>query len=45
MSPEILGLILLATLVAGIFVGFPIAFTLIILATGFGYISFGPSVF
>jgi len=45
MSPEITGLVLLATLVAGIFVGFPIAFTLIILATAFGYASFGDTVF
>jgi tripartite ATP-independent transporter DctM subunit len=45
MSPEIMGLILLATLIAGIFVGFPIAFTLIILATGFGYVEFGGTVF
>ena len=45
MSPEILGLILLTTLIIGIFAGFPIAFTLIILAIGFGYASFGDSVF
>ncbi|MBI2460681.1 MAG: TRAP transporter large permease subunit [Candidatus Rokubacteria bacterium] len=45
MSPEYLGLVLLAFLLAGIFVGFPIAFTLIILAVVFGYIGFGPTVF
>ena len=45
MSPEVLGLVLLGTLVAGIFVGFPIAFTLIILATAFGYARFGDTVF
>ena len=45
MSPDILGLVLLCSLIAGIFVGFPIAFTLIILATGFGYAVFGDSVF
>ncbi len=45
MSPDILGLVLLGSLIAGIFVGFPIAFTLIILATGFGYAVFGDSVF
>ena len=45
MSPEYLGLILLATLLAGIFVGFPIAFTLIILAVVFGYLGFGDTVF
>ncbi|HAM56310.1 MAG TPA: C4-dicarboxylate ABC transporter, partial [Candidatus Rokubacteria bacterium] len=42
---EILGLILLACLIAGIFVGFPIAFTLLILALVFGYIGFGDIVF
>lgn len=45
MSPEHLGLVLLAALLSGIFVGFPIAFTLIILAVVFGYIGFGPTVF
>jgi tripartite ATP-independent transporter DctM subunit len=45
MSPDILGLVLLVMLFAGIFVGFPIAFTLIILATGFGYFVYGQSVF
>ncbi len=45
MSSDILGLVLLCSLIAGIFVGFPIAFTLIILATGFGYAVFGDSVF
>ncbi len=42
---EILGLILLAVLLVAIFVGFPIAFTLIILAVIFGYLGFGPLVF
>jgi tripartite ATP-independent transporter DctM subunit len=45
MSPEYLGLILLGSLLTGIFIGFPIAFTLIILAIVFGYIGFGPTVF
>ena len=45
MSPEYLGLILLTALISGIFVGFPIAFTLIILALVFGYIGFGGVVF
>jgi len=40
-----LGLVLLAALLAGIFVGFPIAFTLIILSIVFGYIGFGDTVF
>ncbi|HXH13604.1 MAG TPA: TRAP transporter large permease subunit [Alphaproteobacteria bacterium] len=45
MSPEYLGLILLGALLTGIFVGFPIAFTLIILSVVFGYIGIGPQVF
>jgi len=45
MSPEFLGLILLGALLTGIFVGFPIAFTLIILAVVFGFIGFGNKVF
>jgi tripartite ATP-independent transporter DctM subunit len=45
MSPEYLGLILLAALLTGIFVGFPIAFTLIILSVVFGYVGFGDTVF
>jgi tripartite ATP-independent transporter DctM subunit len=45
MSGEMLGVILLVALMAGIFVGFPIAFTLIILSVVFGYIGFGDTVF
>lgn len=45
MSPEYLGLVLLTALLIGIFVGFPIAFTLIILSFVFGYIGFGHVVF
>jgi tripartite ATP-independent transporter DctM subunit len=45
MSHEMLGLVLLGVLTAAIFVGFPIAFTLIILAIVFGYAAFGPMVF
>jgi tripartite ATP-independent transporter DctM subunit len=45
MSPEYLGLVLLAALLSGIFLGFPIAFTLIILSIVFGYIGFGDTVF
>jgi tripartite ATP-independent transporter DctM subunit len=44
-SPESLGLLLLAALIGCIFIGFPIAFTLIILALVFGYIGFGSVVF
>ncbi len=45
MSPEYLGLLFLAALLTGIFLGFPIAFTLIILSVIFGYIGFGARVF
>ena len=45
MSSEILGLIQLVSLLVAIFFGFPIAFTLIILAIVFGYIGFGGMVF
>jgi tripartite ATP-independent transporter DctM subunit len=45
MSSEALGLIQLGTLLVAIFLGFPIAFTLILLAVVFGYIGFGPMVF
>lgn len=38
MSPEILGLVSLAALFIGIFIGFPISFTLIFLGLVFGYI-------
>jgi tripartite ATP-independent transporter DctM subunit len=44
-SPEYLGLVLLTALLISIFVGFPIAFTLVILGFVFGYIGFGPVVF
>jgi tripartite ATP-independent transporter DctM subunit len=44
-SPEYLGLVLLGALLTCIFVGFPIAFTLIILSVVFGYIGFGETVF
>jgi tripartite ATP-independent transporter DctM subunit len=42
---EILGLIMLVCLLGGIFVGFPISFTLLLLAIGFGYAGFGGKVF
>ena len=45
MSLEMLGLIQLGMLLVAIFLGFPIAFTLIILAVVFGYIGFGALVF
>lgn len=45
MSPEILGLISLASLFVLIFVGFPIAFTLLFLGLVTGYIGIGAVVF
>jgi len=45
MSLEILGLILLGSLFIVILIGFPISFTLIFLALGFGYIGIGDRVF
>jgi tripartite ATP-independent transporter DctM subunit len=45
MSPEILGLVLILVLLGAIFVGFPIAFTLIFLGIVFGYAGFGTQVF
>ncbi|HUF82070.1 MAG TPA: TRAP transporter large permease subunit [Burkholderiales bacterium] len=45
MSPEIIGVLMIVALLTGIFVGFPIAFTLIILGILFGYVGFGDTVF
>ncbi len=46
MTPnEILGLVMLVLLIGVIFVGFPIAFTLLCLAFAFGYIGLGERVF
>jgi tripartite ATP-independent transporter DctM subunit len=44
-SPELIGVVMLVALLTGIFVGFPIAFTLIILGLLFGYLGFGDTVF
>ena len=44
-SPEILGIVLIAVMLFSIFVGFPISFTLIFLGFVFGYLGFGPLVF
>jgi tripartite ATP-independent transporter DctM subunit len=44
-SPEIIGVWMIVTLLVTIFVGFPIAFTLIILGILFGYAGFGDTVF
>ncbi|MBI2153777.1 MAG: TRAP transporter large permease subunit [Candidatus Rokubacteria bacterium] len=45
MSPEVLGLVMVGVLIVAIFLGFPLAFTLIILGFVFGYLGFGPLVF
>jgi tripartite ATP-independent transporter DctM subunit len=44
-SPETVGILMIGTLLVTIFVGFPIAFTLIILGLLFGYWGFGDTVF
>jgi len=45
MSHELLGIIMLITLLGVIFIGFPISFTLIIVALIFGYIGLGEMTF
>ncbi len=45
MSGEAIGLLMLATLIVTIFVGFPISFTLLVLAVAFGYWGMGRVVF
>ena len=45
MSPEIVGTVMLTLMVFVIFVGFPIAFTLLLLALVFGYLGLGDTVF
>lgn len=45
MSPDVLGLLGLASLFGLICIGFPISFTMIFLALGLGFIGFGPVVF
>jgi tripartite ATP-independent transporter DctM subunit len=42
---EILGMVMLGLLIAVIFIGFPIAFTLLFLALTFGYLGLGARVF
>ncbi len=41
MSPEVIGLLSLVVLFAAIFIGFPIAFTLIAIGLGIGYMALG----
>ena len=45
MSPELLGAVMLTLMILVIFVGFPIAFTLLLLALAFGYVGLGDTVF
>jgi tripartite ATP-independent transporter DctM subunit len=45
MAPEIIGLMMIGGMLFGIFVGFPISFTLIFLGITFGYWGFGKLVF
>ena len=45
MSPELIGAVMLTLMIFVIFVGFPIAFTLLLLALVFGYIGLGQNVF
>jgi tripartite ATP-independent transporter DctM subunit len=45
MSPEMIGLLMIGAMLAGIFVGFPISFTLLFLGIAFGYWGFGELVF
>ena len=45
MAPEIIGLVMIGGMLFGIFVGFPISFTLIFLGITFGYWGFGQLVF
>ena len=45
MNLELLGIVMLVALLAVIFVGFPISFTLIVVAIVFGYIGLGDMVF
>jgi tripartite ATP-independent transporter DctM subunit len=45
MSPELLGGLMLAALIAGICAGFPISFTLVVITVAFGYVGLGPMVF
>ena len=42
---EIVGLVMLVTLLGAIFIGFPISFTLLFLALVFGYLGLGDTVF
>jgi tripartite ATP-independent transporter DctM subunit len=45
MTPEIIGLLMILAMLAGIFIGYPISFLLIFLGIAFGYWGFGELVF
>jgi tripartite ATP-independent transporter DctM subunit len=45
MSNEVIGFLMIAAMIAAIFIGFPISFTLLFLAVVFGYWGFGELVF
>jgi tripartite ATP-independent transporter DctM subunit len=45
MSPETIGMLMIGAMLAGIFIGFPISFTLVFLGLVFGYLGFGQLVF
>ncbi|MFZ9670954.1 MAG: hypothetical protein ACO3AX_05480, partial [Burkholderiaceae bacterium] len=45
MTPEIIGLLMILAMLAGIFIGYPISFLLIFLGVAFGYWGFGELVF
>jgi TRAP-type mannitol/chloroaromatic compound transport system permease large subunit len=45
MSPELLGAIMLVLMLGAIFIGFPIAFTLMLLALIFGWVGLGDKAF
>ena len=44
-SDALLGLVMLVAMMGAIFIGFPVAFTLLVLAFGFGFAAFGARVF
>ena len=45
MSPEAIGVLMIGAMLVGIFIGFPISFTLVFLGLAFGYWGFGQLVF
>ena len=45
MSPELLGAIMLVLMLGAIFIGFPISFTLLLLALIFGWVGLGDRAF